>query len=146
MDHNSLGQDIDKVCKKMKLYESCLADIEREVSLLKIQLQEAKKEDASSQSNCNLQKYGTLYLHKICKNMAHCTGTQSAKIWHTLPAHNLQKYGTLYWQTICKNMAHCTGRQSAKIWHTLLCCTVICKNMAHCTVLYCNLQKYGTLY
>ena len=45
-----LGQDIDKVCKKMKLYESCLADIEREVRLLKIQLQEAKKEYASSQS------------------------------------------------------------------------------------------------
>ena len=34
----------------MKLYESCLADIEREVRLLKIQLQEAKKEYASSQS------------------------------------------------------------------------------------------------
>lgn len=45
-DHNSLGQDIDKVRKKQKVHEARFADLEREVSLLKIQLQEAKKEDA----------------------------------------------------------------------------------------------------
>ena len=49
MDHNSLGQDIDKVWKKLKGYESCFADLEREVSLLKIQLEEAKKEDRGCQ-------------------------------------------------------------------------------------------------
>ena len=48
-DHNSLGQDIEKVRKKQKVHEARFADLEREVSLLKVELQKAKNKDASSQ-------------------------------------------------------------------------------------------------
>lgn len=49
-DHNSLVQEVDQVRKKQKVHEAHFADIDREVSLLKIQIREEKKEDASSQS------------------------------------------------------------------------------------------------
>ena len=49
-DHNTLGQGIDQVRKKQKVHEARFADLDREVCLLKNQLQEAKKEDASCQS------------------------------------------------------------------------------------------------
>ena len=49
-DHNSLVQEVDQVRKKQKVHEAHIADIDREVSLLKIQIREEKKEDAISQS------------------------------------------------------------------------------------------------
>lgn len=49
-DHNSIVQEIDQVRKKQRVHEAHFADIEREVSLLKIQFGEAKKDDAGSQS------------------------------------------------------------------------------------------------
>lgn len=49
-DHNSLVQEVDQVRKKQRVHEARFADIDREVSLLKIQMREEKKEDASSQS------------------------------------------------------------------------------------------------
>jgi len=49
-DHNSLVQEVDQVRKKQRVHEARFADIDREVSLLKIQIREEKKEDASSQS------------------------------------------------------------------------------------------------
>ena len=48
-DDNSLGQDIEKVRKKQRVHEARFADLEREVSLLKVELQKAKNKDASSQ-------------------------------------------------------------------------------------------------
>lgn len=47
-DHNSIIQEIDQVQKKQRVHEAHFADIEREVSLLKIRIGEAKKEDSSS--------------------------------------------------------------------------------------------------
>lgn len=49
-DHNSLVQEVDQVRKKQRVHEARFADIDREVSLLKVQIREEKKEDASSQS------------------------------------------------------------------------------------------------
>ena len=49
-DNNSLVQEVDQVRKKQKVQEAHFADIDREVSLLKIQIREEKKLDASSQS------------------------------------------------------------------------------------------------
>ena len=39
-----------KFQKKQTVHKACFADIEREVSLLKIQIREAKKDDVGSQS------------------------------------------------------------------------------------------------
>ena len=49
-DHNSLRQEVDSFRKKQKIQEAKFVDIEREVSLLKTQLNERKKEDASGQN------------------------------------------------------------------------------------------------
>ena len=50
VDHNSIIQEIDQVWKKQTVQKARFADIEREVSLLKIQIREAKKDDVGSQS------------------------------------------------------------------------------------------------
>ena len=50
VDHNSIIQEIVQVRKKQTVHKACFADIEREVSLLKIQIREAKKDDVGSQS------------------------------------------------------------------------------------------------
>ena len=50
VDHNSIVQEIDQVQKKQRVHKAHLADIEREESLLKIQIREAKKDDVGSQS------------------------------------------------------------------------------------------------
>ena len=47
---NSIIQEIDQVRKKQTVHKARFADIEREVSLLKIQIREAKKDDVGSQS------------------------------------------------------------------------------------------------
>ena len=49
VDHYSIIQEIDQVQKKQTVHKACFTDIEREVSLLKIQIREAKK-DVGSQS------------------------------------------------------------------------------------------------
>ena len=49
-DHNSLIKEVDKVWQKKKVQEAHFPDIDREVNLLKIQIREEKKVDASSQS------------------------------------------------------------------------------------------------
>ena len=49
-DHNSLVQEVDQVRKKQKVQEAHFADIDREVNLLKIQIREEKKLDASCHS------------------------------------------------------------------------------------------------
>ena len=49
-DHNSLIKEVDKVWQKKKVQEAHFPDIDREVNLLKIQIQEEKKLDISSQS------------------------------------------------------------------------------------------------
>ena len=50
VDHNSIVQEIDQVQKKQRVHKAHLADIEREESLLKIQIREAKKDDVCVQS------------------------------------------------------------------------------------------------
>ena len=49
-DHYSIIQEIDQVQKKQTVHKARFADIEREESLLKIQIREAKKDDVGSQS------------------------------------------------------------------------------------------------
>ena len=48
--HYSIIQEIDQVQKKQTVHKARFADIEREVSLLKIQIRVAKKVDVGSQS------------------------------------------------------------------------------------------------
>jgi len=50
VDPNSIIQEIDQVQKKQTVHKARFADIEREVSLLKIQIREAKEDDVGSQS------------------------------------------------------------------------------------------------
>ena len=50
VDNNSIIQEIDQVRKKQTVHKARFADIEREVSLLKIQIREPKKDDVGSQS------------------------------------------------------------------------------------------------
>ena len=50
VDHYSIIQEIDQVQKKQTVHKARFADIEREVSLLKIQIREAKKDDVGSQT------------------------------------------------------------------------------------------------
>ena len=61
VDHNSIIQEIDQVRKKQTVHKACFADIEREVSLLKIQIREAKRDYVGSQS---LKKTGLQYWYK----------------------------------------------------------------------------------
>ena len=50
VDHYSIIQEIDQVQKKQTVHKARFADIEREESLLKIQIREAKKDDVCVQS------------------------------------------------------------------------------------------------
>ena len=50
VDHYSIIQEIDQVQKKQTVHKARFTDIEREVSLLKIQIREAKKDDVCVQS------------------------------------------------------------------------------------------------
>ena len=65
VDHNSIVQEIDQVQKKQRVHKAHLADIQREESLLKIQIREAKRDDVGSQI---LKKTGLQYWYKCFEN------------------------------------------------------------------------------